>query len=162
MDRCGQGKELLTRPHNVFRYSGETGAAPKFDAAPQAKATLAKRSMRRAAPSAVPSDAKLVLTDLAVNTSATGNYVNVDGRFRCTAAAGLKGIEATVSFEDRDGTLVRMEHVYCSPRELSSGDIGTIAVMAQSDSRYSQVKISFKDATRAIPWFDQSGMSAHE
>ena len=151
-----KGKMLFTPMVNAFRYVADEGLAP------QSKATSKKRLGRRPAADAVPPDAKLVLTDLAVNPTASGNYVKVDGRLRCTSDAPVRGIQVTVSFEDRDGKLVRSVDGYCDPTSLSPGDVGSIAVMAESDARYSRVKIDFKDLQKTIPWVDRSGMNAHQ
>jgi hypothetical protein len=151
-----KGKELLSAPRNIFRYvGGEVHAEPE-------RLVTKKRTGRRGAPATVPADAKLVLTDLAVNPSASGNYVNVDGRFRCMSDTPLQSVRATISFEDREGKLVRSEDVFCTPNVLNSGDIGSFTTTAQSDVRYARVKLNFKDSQRNISWVDQSGMNAHQ
>ena len=79
-----------------------------------------------------------------------------------TSDSPLKYVQATISSEDREGKLVRSESVFCTPQELDPGDIGSFIVMAQKDARYARMKLSFKDMQRNIPWFDQSGMNAHQ
>jgi hypothetical protein len=88
--------------------------------------------------------------------------VKVDGRVRCTSDTSLKSVKATVSFEDRDGKLVRSVFTYCDPSELEPGDIASISVMAESDPRYARVKIDFKSRDKALSWVDQSGTNAHQ
>jgi len=151
-----RGRELFAIWTMTFRYAGDS------DIAPQAKTPPNKRSGRRPAADAVPPDVKLVLTDLTVNPTSTGNHVKVDGRVRCTSDVALRGIRFTVSFEDREGKLVRSAWSYCDPDTLSPGDVGSITVMAESDARYAKVKIDFKDSQKAIPWVDRSGMNAHQ
>jgi hypothetical protein len=153
-----KGKQFYTFKFCVFRYV--EGA----DAVPQAAAAK-NRPMRRAAPATpavAPSAAKLVLTDLVINTRPGGTYANVDGRFRCTSNTPLESVRATISFEDRDGNLIRSEDVYCTPNQLNPADVGSFSAMPEADARYARMKIVFKDARQSLPWVDQSGMNAHE
>jgi hypothetical protein len=158
LDGDFKGKMLFTPQVNTYGSIKD-----KVPGAPQAKMAPHKRSGRRAPPGAAPiGDAKLVLTDLTTNPTTSGSYVKVNGRVRCTSEEPLRGIVLTVLFEDKDGNLVRSVEGYCSPITLSSGDIGSIDVMAESDPRYARVKIDFNDLQRAIPWVDQSGTNAHQ
>jgi hypothetical protein len=152
-----KGKELFLVEYSVFRFDGNQDRPTPVAMAPH------KRSGRRPAPDSVPTgDSKLLLMDLTSYLSASGNYVNVDGRVRCTSDMPLKFVHFTISFEDRDGRLVRSADGYTTPNVLSPGDIGSISVSAQSDPRYARIKIDFKDSDKALPWVDQSGTNAHQ
>jgi hypothetical protein len=152
------GKTFFVVWYACFRFVGETPRAPQAKMAPH------KRSGRRPAPAAAPiGDAKLVLMDLTMNPWISSTYVKVDGRVRCTSDVPLKSVQATVSFEDRDGKLIRSVFNYCDPSELAPGDIASISVLAENDPRVARVKISFKDnRDKALPWVDQSGTNAHQ
>jgi hypothetical protein len=156
-----KGKQLYASVFDVYRYIGETESAPKIDAIPQVKATPKKRSNRRGTPTAVPPDAKLVLTDLTVNPSAFGSSMNVNGRVRCESDVPIRTIMVTVSFEDQAGRLVRSVEGFCMPLGLSKGEIGAIEVPVPGDVRYARLKLNFKDLEKNISWFDQTGMNAH-
>jgi hypothetical protein len=153
-----KGKTLFIVWWNCFRFIG--GEYPRT---PQARMAPHKRSGRRQVQAAVPvADAKLVLTDLTTNPSASGNYLNVDGRVRCTSGEPIKFVQFTVSFEDTQGKLVRSQDGFCTPLNLNPGDVGSISIMAQSDTRYAKVKIDFKDMEKSLQWVDQSGTNAHQ
>jgi hypothetical protein len=150
-----KGRVFFTSIGNVFRFVHKTDTPP-------VGASSNKKAGRRGAQAAVPADAKLVLTDLVTNSSGTGKYLNVDGRFRCTSKTPLQFVRATISFEDQKGNLVRSEDTACTPHTLNPGDVGSFSAMPESDSRYARMKIVFKDSLQSIPWSDQSGRNAHE
>jgi hypothetical protein len=104
----------------------------------------------------------VVLTDLAVNPSASGNYVEVEGRFRNTSGHDLQRIRITVFMGDRAGKLVKSEFTFCQPATISSGGVGSFTVMPKSDPRYDHVKLEFMDDDKAISWIDRSGKDAHQ
>lgn len=104
----------------------------------------------------------LVLTDLAVNPSASGNFVNVQGRFRNSSGHDLQGLRVTVFMEDRAGKLVKSESAFCEPTTISSGGVGSFRVMPAADTRFVQVKVEFMGQEKAVPWVDRSGKDAHQ
>jgi hypothetical protein len=122
-----------------------------------------KRSVRRSAQAApLPPDTKLVLTDLVLNPSASGNLVNVSARFRNTSDAPLKGTLVTISFEDRDGRLIRSQTAFCMPDTIDAGGIGSFEAIAENDARIAGAKLDFKTLEKSIPWVDRSGKDAHQ
>jgi hypothetical protein len=125
------------------------------------KPETSKRSRRQNRVAALPEGTDLVLTDLVVNPSFT-NFVDVDGKFRNTSNAQLKGMLVTISFEDRAGKLVRSSTAMCLPNTIEPGENGSFHALVENDARVARVKLDFKDLERVFKWVDQSGKDAHE
>ncbi len=121
------------------------------------------RPRRRRSPAPIPAPAgDLILTDLAVNPSATGNWIVVQGRFQNISVRDLRSLRVRISLEDRSGQLVKAETAYCEPGSIAAGGSGSFQVMPEADTRYARVKVEFMDREQAIPWVDRSGKDAHK
>jgi hypothetical protein len=157
----------LSRPEVFERESGRAADPPAGQPEPGRNADEPrrnagrKRPARRPAEAAAPVAGDLVLTDLAVNPSATGNWIIVQGRFRNVSDRELSSLRVTVSLEDRSGQLVKSEMTFCQPSSIAPGGSGSFQVMPETDGRYARVKIEFMDSERAISWVDRSGKDAH-
>jgi hypothetical protein len=150
--RLRRAEEIVSFDPDAYRRKSKMPAAPRPD--PNQLETP-----RIASPEPT---GDLVLTDLAVNSSAGGTYVEVEGRFRNTSGRDLQRIRVTVFMEDRAGKLVKSESTFCQPTTISSGGVGSFSVMAAANTRYAQVKMEFLGHEKAIPWIDRSGKDAHQ
>jgi hypothetical protein len=124
--------------------------------------TPKERSPRGGAPAAVAPNAKLVLTDLAVNPNSFTKMVAISGRFRNTSDGPLKSVRVAIAVEDQAGKMLQSVTWFCLPGTIEPGEIGTFETMLENDPSAVGVKLDFNDVHRSIPWIDRSGKNAHQ
>jgi hypothetical protein len=127
------------------------------------KRQTTKRPARKERDVPLPPDCKIVLTDATSNPTLAGSLIQVSGRIRNTSDAPLKRIKVKVSFEDRDGKLVRSASGSCEPSTIEPGESASFeTLVVENDDRIVGFKLSFMDRESAIPWVDKSGKDVHE
>jgi hypothetical protein len=155
-------RTLFTAAVNVIRFNSDEGGRAVPDDQGRPRAVVKKRSSRRTAPAPGQANAKIILSDLAVNPSPVTKMVAISGRFRNISDVPLKGIMVSIVVENRAGKMLRSTSWFCQPSTIDPGNVGTFETILEDDPEATQVKLDFKDLERAIPWIDRSGKDAHQ
>jgi hypothetical protein len=106
---------------------------------------------------------KLVLLDLAMTRSESGNYVSVEGRVRNVSGVPLPQVKTSITYEDKNGRLVATSDAYLKPDPIPAGSFATFRSFDGFKAGMDHVKLEFlSGGDAAVPWSDRSGAKAHQ
>ena len=135
-----------------------------FSAIP--KMPLARRppmKPRRSSPSDERVASSLVLTDLTMSPSSSGNYVEVNGRVLNNTGDSIPSLKVGITYENASGRLIMNGNTVVAPNPLPAGSVGTFTGMDRMKPGIDHVKLNFDVfAGPTVPWVDRSGTNAHQ
>src|SRR5579864_95966 len=88
--------------------------------------------------------AQIQVIDTVWQRSASGNFVEINGRIRNVSGHDLEAVTVTVTFENASGGLVKTSESFLSPNPLAAGRVGDFKVIERSDPTFDHYKVRFR------------------